>query len=444
MKRFIQMASGFSVNHLKAFFIILLLSFLVFACGTTKEIQKKPHFRFVDATLSKSIDASGTVAIPIEPTTKFSANDREVNALLEFKDLYGKHLLKWDWYDPKDDLYYSTGNTPIEASRGSFLRKATAWHKLSIRGDRAENYLGKWKVKIYVDKEYKKTKYFTIVSPEIDVDENIPRTAMINSDAIALIIGNRNYDHPDIPAVEFALHDAEIMQQYLIKTLGYKNGNIIFETDVAKSKFEALLGITGNHRGTLYDYIKPGKSDVFVYYSGHGAPDPNSRKGYFVPVDCDPAKISLNGYSLDTFYENLSKLEAKSITVVIDACFSGGTSSGSMLIANASPVGIEVDNPAIAYKNTVILTSSKGNQISSWYNEKKHGLFTYFFLKAIRGSADVNRDKRVTFQEIYDFVSDRAEGVPYLAKRLYGGRIQTPDLQGTNKNKVLVRLLEKY
>ena len=438
------MVPGFSVNHLKALFIILLLSFLVFACGTTKNIQRKPHFRFVDATLSKDINDSGTIAIPIDPTTKFSTNDREVNALLEFKDLYGKHVLKWNWYDPNGDLYYSTGNTPIEASIGSFLRKATAWHKLSIRGDRAESYPGKWKVKIYVDKEYKKTKYFTIVSPKIDVDENIPKTAMINSDAIALIIGNHNYDHPDIPAVEFALHDAKIMKQYLIKTLGYKNGNILFETDVAKSKFEALLGIAGNHRGILYDYIKPGKSDVFIYYSGHGAPDPNSRKGYFVPVDCDPAKISLTGYSLNTFYVNLSKLEAKSITVVIDACFSGGTSSGGMLIASASPVGIEIDNPTIAKKNTIILTSSKGNQISSWYNEKKHGLFTYFFLKAIGGSADMNSDNQVTFQEIYDFVSDRAEGVPYFAKRLYGGRIQIPDLQGTNKNKVLVRLLKKY
>ena len=444
MKRFILIVEGISRKNICSFVIFLFLFFLVFACGTTKESLQKPHFKFVGATLSKGINNSGTTAIPLEPTSKFSTNDSEVNALLEFKNLSGKHILKWDWYNPKGDLYYSTGNSPIETSLGGYLRKATAWHRLSIQGDKAASYPGEWEVRIYLDGEFVEYKKFTIAPAAIDVDTKVPRTAMRNPDAIALVIGNHNYDHPDVPAVKFAIHDAEMMKQYLIKTLGYKNGNIIFETDVTKSKFEALLGIAGNHRGTLYDYIKPSKSDVFIYYSGHGAPDPNNRKGYFAPVDCDPAKISLNGYSLDTFYENLSKLEAKSITVVIDACFSGGTSSGGMLIANASPVGIEIDNPTIAKKNTVILTSSKGNQISSWYNEKKHGLFTYFFLKAISGSADINRDNQVTFQEIYDFISDRAEGVPYFAKRLYGGRIQTPDIQGTNKNKVLVRLSKKY
>ena len=124
---------------------------------------------------------------------------------------------------------------------------------------------------------------------------------------------------------------------------------------------------------------------------------------------------------------------------MLDTCFSGGTSSGELLIASASPIGIVVKNPTIAKRNTILLSSSRGDQISSWYDEKRHGLFTYFFLKAIGGSADINGDKKVTFQEIYDFVSDRAEGVPYWAKRLHGGRVQMPTLQGANKAKVFVR-----
>ncbi|RLB26718.1 MAG: hypothetical protein DRG87_12575, partial [Deltaproteobacteria bacterium] len=265
-----------------------------------------------------------------------------------------------------------------------------------------------------------------------------PETGMRNPDAIALVIGNRNYQHKDVPSVKFASRDAEVMKQYLMKTLGYREGNILFETDATKARLEALLGIAGNYRGLVHDYIKPGRSDLFIFYSGHGAPDPNTRKGYFVPVDCDPAKVALNGYSLDTFYENLAKLEARNITVVIDACFSGGSSPGKLLIQNASPVGIVVHNPAIAREDTIVLASSKGDQISSWYEEKRHSLFTYFFLKALGGSADKNKDDRLTFAEIYEFVSDRAEGVPYWAKRLHGGRIQTPELQGINKQRVLV------
>jgi uncharacterized caspase-like protein len=229
------------------------------------------------------------------------------------------------------------------------------------------------------------------------------------------------------------------MKQYLMKTLGFKDGNILFETDATKARFEALFGIQGDHHGILNDYVKPKKSDVFVYYSGHGAPDLKKMKGYFVPVDCDPAKVSLNGYALDLFYENLSKMEAKSITVVMDACFSGSTNSGATLVQSASPALIKIDTSIAKNKNAAVLTSSEGDQVSSWYDEKRHGLYTYFFLKAIAGGADKNKDKQITFQEIQDYVSDRSEGVPYWAKRLHGGRTQTPTLIGQRSLDVMVQ-----
>jgi hypothetical protein len=274
---------------------------------------------------------------------------------------------------------------------------------------------------------------------EVDVDVNIPQTAMNNPNAVAVIIGNRNYQHKDIPAVQYARRDADIMKQYLVKTLGYKEGNILFETDASKAKFEALFGIRGDHHGILNDYVKPKKSDVFIYYSGHGAPDLKNMKGYFVPVDCDPAKVSLNGYALDLFYENLSKMEARTLTVVMDACFSGSTNSGSTLVQSASPALIRIDTSIAAKKNAAVLTSSAGDQVSSWYDEKRHGLFTYFFLKAMGGDADKNKDNRLTFQEIQDYVADRSEGVPYWAKRLHGGRTQTPTLIGGRSTDVLVQ-----
>ena len=90
---------------------------------------------------------------------------------------------------------------------------------------------------------------------EVDVDVNIPKTSMHNPDAVAVIIGNRNYQNKDIPTVKYARNDAEIMKEYLIQTLGYKEGNIIFETDVTKARFEALFGISGDHQGLLNDYV---------------------------------------------------------------------------------------------------------------------------------------------------------------------------------------------
>ena len=105
-----------------------------------------------------------------------------------------------------------------------------------------------------------------------------------------------------------------------------------------------------------------------------------------------------------------------------------------MLIQQASPIFISVENPAANLKNGVVLTSSSGNQISSWYREKGHGLFTYFFLKGIRGEADGDRDGTVTSEEVFGYIM---ENVPYLARRLFN-REQTPQLMGGALDQILV------
>jgi uncharacterized caspase-like protein len=156
-----------------------------------------------------------------------------------------------------------------------------------------------------------------------------------------------------------------------------------------------------------------------VFYSGHGAPDTNTKKAYLVPSDADPAIIKLTGYSLDTLYDNLAKLNMeknpKSITVVLDACFSGGSNEG-MLIQNASPIYIETSIPLLTARNAVVLSSSKGNQISSWYPEKNHGLFTYYFLKNIKKAAEDK--KSLTIREMESALVG-PESVNELAWRLY-------------------------
>jgi hypothetical protein len=288
--------------------------------------------------------------------------------------------------------------------------------------------------------EYKNQIKLTTIREESKKDQkSFNKSILINPDAIAVVIGNQNYTSKDIPPVKYANNDASAVKNYLIETLGYKDGNIIFESDTTKAKLEMIFGTEKNHRGMLYNYIKPERSDVFIYYSGHGSPDPQTNQAYLVPIDCNPVMMDLTAYPLDVLYGNLPKIEAKSVTVVLDACFSGGTNTGKFLVQNASPALIKINKPVIAQNNLTIFTSAKSNQVSSWYPEKQHSMFTYFFLTAVTGSADFNQDKQITYQEIYDFVADRAEGVPYYAKRLHGGRIQNPTMQAADKDAVFVK-----
>ena len=65
-------------------------------------------------------------------------------------------------------------------------------------------------------------------------------------------------------------------------------------------------------------------------------------------------------------------------------------------------------------------------QVSSWYPEKKHSLFTYYFLKALQGDADKDDNKKLTIREIREYIDDN---VTYLARRL-NNREQTPEVSG--------------
>lgn len=263
--------------------------------------------------------------------------------------------------------------------------------------------------------------------------KNPPKAKEKNLNAVAVVIGNRDYKTKDIPPVDFALQDASMVKSCLIESLGYREGNIIYEENASKGTFENIFGTASNYSGRLFEIVKPNESDVFIYYSGHGAPDVETRKGYFLPVDCDPNHISIGGFSLDLLYKNLAKLPARSITVVVDACFSGSSEKG-LLLKKASPVGIIVD-PFMALRNGAVITSSAGTELSSWYSEKSHGLFTYYFLLGLTGKADSNKDHQITVGELSSYIENN---VPYMARELHN-RKQTPTFKGTDtdKNRVL-------
>ncbi|MCD6116722.1 caspase family protein, partial [bacterium] len=173
----------------------------------------------------------------------------------------------------------------------------------------------------------------------VDVDKTIPKVYASNRYGVAVIIGNQEYSNRDIPDVDYAVKDAAAMKKYLINMLGYREENIIYVENAQKTDFESIFGTDTEFHGKLYNYVRPNESDIFIYYSGHGAPDLSSKKAYFMPSNSDPNYVKIYGYPLDVFYKNIDKIPAKSITVVLDACFSGGSQQG-MLIKNASPMYI--------------------------------------------------------------------------------------------------------
>ncbi|MGC9355147.1 MAG: caspase family protein, partial [Mariniphaga sp.] len=308
-----------------------------------------------------------------------------------------------------DVEYIATYNSQVE----SFYNQST---QFNISFDPVEISLSERKVgERHQNAELQELSY--------NVSSNLPVTNFSNPDAIAVIIGNAYYQHTN--PVKYAINDAQLMKNYLVNVLGYREGNVFFERNITKGTFENYFGTKDNPEGKLAGLIKEGKSDVFIYYSGHGFPD-GEGNAYFLPGDAEPNLVQLGGYSISTFYQNLAQLKAKSVTIVLDACFSGYGIDRN--VSNAFRIVKDVKQ---VIPNGAVLTSSKADEESTWLDQQQHGLFTYFFLRAIHDKmvADINRDNKLTIKEIYEYVSDKTEGVPYYARRLHNIE-QNPEAAG--------------
>jgi WD40 repeat protein len=261
--------------------------------------------------------------------------------------------------------------------------------------------------------------------------DDLPEALDTNENAIVVIIGNKNY-RGNMPPVEYALNDAYTIQEYFKAYLGVKPGNIILKEDATLSEMKVLFGDKDNVEGRLKDLIRPGKTELYVYYSGHGAPDLKSSRGFLMPTDANPSRLSLTAFAMDDLIKNLSLLKTKKSTLIVDACFSGGISTGDYLVKNASSLGLKVKSISDNLSSNIsIMTASADDQVASWYSEKRHGLFTYFLLKGMKGAADLNNDRVVTYDELKAYIKDADNGVPYKARELYS-REQTPIFLGKN------------
>ncbi|MGA9116814.1 MAG: caspase family protein [Bacteroidota bacterium] len=262
-----------------------------------------------------------------------------------------------------------------------------------------------------------------------DVDRAVPRTGRRNPNALALVVGIRTYDGGQ-PEVIWAENDALAVRRYLEQAFGVPAKNII-PTDPGRK-------VTA---GTLKSFVRQLRSralkgsDVYVYFSGHGepVPEPGTRlplfRRYLVTSDTDPRLVDdYTAYNLDQFYRDLDSVACRSLTVILEACFSS---------SYASAMFPAVANPLCVREQAAVISATDGSELSSWSDEAQHGLMTYFLLKGIStGEADADSGGSVTFREMEQYLRVK---VSYWARELYG-RSQTPSVCSPDPERVFVWL----
>ncbi len=226
--------------------------------------------------------------------------------------------------------------------------------------------------------------------------------------AVGIAIGVGAFRDPDVPGVKFAVHDAEVVGDYF-RTVGGIPGRQIkvvtndhaLKDDLAEL-FESWLP---EHVGS--------DSVVLVFFSGRATTDPSTGAVSLIPHDGNPAAPP-RLFSLRRLQAALARLSIQRAVLFLDVSLTVPPSSVSR--NHRAPVW-DTGAPALRDGKLVQILGIHGIQEAHQYEQGQHGLFTYYLLKGLGGTADKDRDGIVEVGELFDYL--RAQ-VPKTAKAEYG------------------------
>lgn len=249
-----------------------------------------------------------------------------------------------------------------------------------------------------------------VASLSSDVDKNIPVAVEKQPNKVALIFGNEDYSgsfNSEIN-VEYARRDAGIFYEYAVKTLGLVEENIYFKTD-------ATSGTMNTEIDRVCELVKRmgNETELIFYYAGHGYPNEQTYSPNLIPVDVNATNLN-SAIQLKDVYRKLGETGAKKITVILDACFSGGGRNQGLMAARGvkiKPKDEELNG------NIVVFSASSGEQSALPYHNQKHGMFTYYFLKKLQESKG-----EVTFGELDSYLRNQV-GINSIK---INGKVQDP------------------
>jgi len=230
--------------------------------------------------------------------------------------------------------------------------------------------------------------------------------------SFAIVIGINAYEK--WPALEFAVNDAKAVAEQLKET-GFDQITLILDKEATQRRILTELF----HR--LPETI--GRNDrLFFYFAGHGQTEDlpkGGKRGYIIPVDGDISNYGATAISMDQIHSLSSRIPAKHILYAMDSCYSGlGLNRSGGLSPKVSDYLRKIASMRVVQ---IITAGGKGEQVQEKGN---HGLFTTFFLNALKGEADFNRDHVVTGTELGAYLRPAVSNASGQAQTPLYGRLE--------------------
>ncbi len=244
-----------------------------------------------------------------------------------------------------------------------------------------------------------------------------------NPNALALIIGVADYEKTKADAL-YADKDAQQFYDYATMKLGIPARNVKELVNNKADRVEIGLAI----QDWIARSTKQGKTDIYIFFAGHGLASQDGKDMFLLPYDGSPRLLKASAIRRKELFANIKQATPRSVTVFLDTCYSGLTRNEEMLIAGR-PIVIKAKEQAIPDGFT-LFSAASNEQISRPLEEAKHGMFSYYLMKGMEGDADTNADNKITARELHAYVEQN------VVQQSSGS--QTPELQG-DKDRVLVQ-----
>jgi len=264
----------------------------------------------------------------------------------------------------------------------------------------------------------------TKVNTAIIFDDLNPlnKSVKVNKNAIALIIGIANYENAT--KALFADNDALVFKDYASEKLGVPENRIKVLLNEEAEYAEILI----TTKKWLKRLAKKNKSDIYIFFAGHGLASNDGKQIYLLPFDGRVKLLDDTALVRNRLFKEIQQANPKSVTVFLDTCYSGKTRSEETLIASR-PIQIKAKKQFVP--NGFTLFSAAGaDETSNPLYEAKHGMFSYFLMKGMEGDADINNDNQITANELHYYLKENVAQ--------HSDDKQTPELQG-DKDRVLVQ-----
>lgn len=247
----------------------------------------------------------------------------------------------------------------------------------------------------------------------IDVEGRIPVLREAKPNAQALVITNENYDEP-LSERQNTHRDGQLMEEYLKKALGYKNGNIHHLTDVQQpDQIYRQIKIIANAAND--------STELFVYIGGYG--DLSNRQELHLKSVAPATGDAPRDVALKSVFSRISSLPSAQTWVVSDIDFSralpGNFPKSEQLALLRSHASILTGEPGSVWVMGSQLGQPSRLYRSSKGEDKKHHIFPYFFARALQ-------QKRTSAAQIYDLLQ---QNISYTSRRLHD-RPQQPVIFG--------------